>query len=200
MTPRAGCDAARGGNGWRMRVLGIDPGTVATGWGVVDAEHSRLRRVASGVIRTRGALPARLARIYDETSRLVLAYEPAWLSLEKPFVGANVQSAFRLGEARGAILAAAARAGVRVHEYSPAEIKVAVAGTGRALKEQVTIMVRRLLAIDGALAEDEADALGAAICHVHSRCGAVQAPGLTRRRPRAATRAAWARFAATRPT
>jgi crossover junction endodeoxyribonuclease RuvC len=196
--PRAGCDAARDNTGWRMRVLGIDPGTVATGWGVVDAGHSRLRRVASGVIRTRGVLPVRLARIYDETCRVLDDYEPAWLSLEKPFVGANVQSAFRLGEARGAILAAAARAGVRVHEYSPAEIKVAVAGTGRAVKEQVTIMVQRLLAIDGGLAEDEADALGAAICHVHTRHDAAHVPGLMRRRPRAATRAAWARLVATR--
>jgi len=181
-----------------MRVLGIDPGTVATGWGVIDAAHSRLRRVDSGVIRTRGALPMRLARIYDETRRVLDAYEPAWLSLEKPFVGVNVQSAFRLGEARGAILAAAAHAGVQVHEYSPAEIKVAVAGTGRAVKEQVATMVQRLLAIDGGLAEDEADALGAAICHVHSRHGAALDSGRTRRRPRATTRAAWARFAATR--
>ena len=90
------------------------------------------------------------------------------MSLEKTFVGENVQSAFRLGEARGAILVASAQAGVPVCEYSPAEIKVAVAGNGRAAKEQMQIMVARLLALRGALAADEADALGAAICHLHT--------------------------------
>jgi crossover junction endodeoxyribonuclease RuvC len=152
-----------------VRVLGVDPGTVATGWGVIDQSGQRLRYVAGGVIRSRGALPQRLAHVYEETCRVLSEFEPECLSLEKTFVGENVQSAFRLGEARGVILVASARAGVPVSEYSPAEIKVAVAGNGRAAKEQMQLMVVRLLALSGALAGDEADALGAAICHLHTQ-------------------------------
>jgi crossover junction endodeoxyribonuclease RuvC len=151
-----------------VRVLGVDPGTVATGWGVIEEIDRRLTYVAGGVIRSRGPLPQRLARIYDGIQHALSAFTPAWVSLEKTFVGANVQSAFRLGEARGAILVAAAQAGVPVWEYSPAEIKVAVAGQGRAAKEQMQAMVMRLLSLSSALAADEADALGAAICHLHT--------------------------------
>jgi crossover junction endodeoxyribonuclease RuvC len=151
-----------------VRVLGLDPGTVATGWGVIDQAGHRLTYVAGGVIRSRGTLPQRLARVYEEARRILSEFAPSFVSLEKTFVGQNVQSAFRLGEARGAILVASAQAGVLVCEYSPAEIKVAVAGNGRAAKEQMQIMVARLLALRGALAGDEADALGAAICHLHT--------------------------------
>ncbi|MFN8626648.1 MAG: crossover junction endodeoxyribonuclease RuvC [Candidatus Binatia bacterium] len=152
-----------------MRVLGVDPGTVATGWGVIEEVDRRLRYVAGGVIRNRGPLPQRLARIYGEIQQVLSTFAPAWLSLEKTFVGENVQSAFRLGEARGAILVAAAQAGVPVREYSPAEIKVAVAGQGRAAKDQMQAMVARLLTLSTVLAADEADALGAAICHLHTQ-------------------------------
>jgi crossover junction endodeoxyribonuclease RuvC len=151
-----------------VRVLGVDPGTVATGWGIIDESERRLTYVASGVIRSAGPLPQRLVRIHAEIRRVLSEFTPAWLSLEKTFVGENVQSAFRLGEARGAILLAAAQAGVPVREYSPAEIKVAVAGQGRAAKEQMQAMVVRLLALSSRLAADEADALGAAICHLHT--------------------------------
>jgi crossover junction endodeoxyribonuclease RuvC len=151
-----------------MRVLGVDPGTVATGWGVIDQSGPRLCFVAGGVIRSRGPLAQRLARIYEEAQRILAEFTPGCVSLEKTFVGENVQSAFRLGEARGAILVASAQAGVPVCEYSPAEIKVAVAGNGRAAKQQMQIMVGRLLSLTASLACDEADALGAAICHLHS--------------------------------
>jgi crossover junction endodeoxyribonuclease RuvC len=151
-----------------MRVLGVDPGTVATGWGVIDEVDRRLTYVAGGVIRARGPLSQRLARIYEQAQRVLSEFAPHCVSLEKTFVGENVQSAFRLGEARGAILVAAAQAGVPVTEYSPAEIKVAVAGNGRAAKEQMQIMVGHLLALRTVLAGDEADALGAAICHLHT--------------------------------
>jgi crossover junction endodeoxyribonuclease RuvC len=152
-----------------MRVLGVDPGTVATGWGVVEEIDRRPTYVAGGVIRARGPLAGRLALIYEQVQRVLCEFAPHCVSLEKSFVGDNVQSAFRLGEARGAILVAAAQAGVAVIEYSPAEIKVAVAGNGRAAKEQMQIMVGRLLALHRALAGDEADALGAAICHLHTQ-------------------------------
>jgi len=180
-----------------MRVLGVDPGTVATGWGVVDAVDRRLTYVAGGVIRGRGPLAQRLARIYQHTQQLLADFAPTCVSLEKTFVGENVQSAFRLGEARGAILVAAALARIPVCEYSPAEIKVAVAGNGRAAKDQMQAMVTRLLILQRAIATDEADALGAAICHLHTAAFAERVPDaaaalLSRRRP---TRRGWARLA-----
>src|SRR5207244_3418482 len=112
-----------------------------------------------------GPLAGRLGIIFEQAQRVLREFAPDCVSLEKSFVGDNVQSAFRLGEARGAILVAAAQAGITVNEYSPAEIKVAVAGNGRAAKEQVQIMVTRLLVLQKPPAGDEADALGAAICH-----------------------------------
>jgi crossover junction endodeoxyribonuclease RuvC len=152
-----------------MRVLGIDPGTVATGWGVIDESRQSLKYVAGGVIRARGALPARLNLIFEGVRSILGAHSPACIGLEKTFVGENVQSAFRLGEARGVILLAAEIAGIRVVEYAPAEVKVAVAGQGRASKDQMQAMVSRLLGLGGEIAADEADALGVAVCHLHSQ-------------------------------
>jgi crossover junction endodeoxyribonuclease RuvC len=149
---------------------------------VIDQDGQRLRYVAGGVIRSRGALPHRLAHVYEEACRILSEFGPGCVSLEKTFVGENVQSAFRLGEARGAILVASGRAGVPVSEYSPAEIKVAVAGNGRAAKEQMQLMVARLLALTSALAGDEADALGAAICHLHTQSFTVRVGEADRRR------------------
>lgn len=152
-----------------MRVLGVDPGTVACGWGVVDDGAGKPRFVAGGVIRPKGTLPQRLVAIHAAVAAIVAEHLPNCLSLEKSFVGDNVQSALRLGEARGSILVAAAGAGLDVAEYSPAEIKVAVAGNGRAAKEQMQQMVAHILGVAADLPADEADALGAAICHLHSR-------------------------------
>ncbi len=150
------------------RVLGVDPGTVVTGWGVVEARGDHMRHVASGVVRPRGARTERLAAIYEALSHVCERLVPTVLSLEQTFVGDNIQTAFRLGEARGAVMVAAAGMGLPVVEYSPAEIKVAVAGSGRAAKGQMQAMVERLLRLETPLVADEADALGAAICHVHA--------------------------------
>jgi crossover junction endodeoxyribonuclease RuvC len=150
------------------RVLGVDPGSNVTGWGLIQVIDQRLARVESGVVRVRGSRAERLARIHDEISGICERLRPDVLSLEQSFVGDNVQTAFRLGEARGAIMVAAAGAGVPVVEYAPAAIKVAVVGNGRAAKTQVQTMVVRLLGLAENLAADEADALGAAICHVHT--------------------------------
>ena len=150
------------------RVIGVDPGTIVLGWGIVDAAGQAVEHVASGVIRARGTRAERLAEICDVLGDVCARFAPAALSLEQSFVGDNVQSAFRLGEARGAVMVAACRARIAVAEYSPSQIKVAVAGSGRASKAQVQMMVGRLLGIAQALAEDEADALGAAICHVYA--------------------------------
>jgi len=152
-----------------MRVLGIDPGTVATGWGIVDESGHSLKYIAGGVIRARGSLASRLNVVYDGIRGILLEHHPACVGLEKTFVGENVQSAFRLGEARGVILLAAEMAGLRVVEYAPAEVKVAVTGQGRASKEQMQIMVSRLLGLTASVAADEADALGIAVCHLHSQ-------------------------------
>ena len=151
-----------------LRVLGVDPGTVALGWGIVEARGHALCRLASGVIRGSGARADRLAVIHVELGALCARFAPTALSLEQTFVGDNVQSAFRLGEARGAVMVAASQARLTVAEYSPAEIKLAVAGSGRASKAQMQAMVGRLLDVPEPLATDEADALGAAICHVYA--------------------------------
>jgi crossover junction endodeoxyribonuclease RuvC len=155
-------------------VLGVDPGTVVTGWGVVERFPRQVRRVASGVVRPRGTRAERLAAICRELGAICRQFQPDALSLEQSFVGDNVQTAFRLGEARGAVMVAAADLGLPVAEYSPAEIKVAIVGSGRAAKSQVQSMVSLLLAVEAALAADEADALGAAICHIHTSRFAVQ--------------------------
>jgi crossover junction endodeoxyribonuclease RuvC len=152
----------------RLRVLGVDPGTVALGWGVVEVAGHELCRIASGVFRPPGQRAERLAAIHAELGGICARFAPTALSLEQTFVGDNVQSAFRLGEARGAVLVAASTARLAVAEYSPAEIKLAVAGSGRASKLQMQLMVVRLLGIAQTPATDEADALGAAICHVYT--------------------------------
>jgi crossover junction endodeoxyribonuclease RuvC len=160
------------------RVIGVDPGTVALGWGIVEPIGAGVAHIASGVIRARGTRAERLAEICDVLGDICVRFAPHALSLEQTFVGDNVQSAFRLGEARGAVMVAACRARLEVAEYSPAEIKVAVAGSGRASKVQMQSMVVRLLGLPEPLAADEADALGAAICHLHAgRFAAVLATG-----------------------
>lgn len=148
-------------------MLGVDPGTVATGWGLVAQSGRTVRHVASGVLRLRGARAARLGALYRTLGDLCACHRPAVIVLENTFVGDNIQSAFRLGEARGAVMVAAALAALPVTEYSPAEIKVAVTGSGRASKEQMQAMVARLLGLATPPAADAADALAAAICHLH---------------------------------
>ncbi len=153
-----------------MRVLGIDPGTVVTGWAVVDCGAREPARVDSGSIRAgRGEIAARLAAIYAKLSELITSYRPDVLSLERHFVAANVQSAFRLGEARGVAMAAAAAAAVSLCEYTPATIKKSVVGYGRADKSQVQAAVTRIFRLATLPGEDEADALAAAACHAFHR-------------------------------
>ncbi len=116
-----------------MRVLGVDPGSVVTGWAVVDCDSGRLSRVASGTIRAgRGELGGRFAAIYAGLAEVISNYDPSVLSLERSFLARNVQSAFRLGEARGVAMAAAGGADMTLHEYAPATIQKALGGDGRA--------------------------------------------------------------------
>ena len=156
----------------RERVLGVDPGTRQTGWGIIDRRGRNLAFCAGGVISTAGfpSLPERLRMVHAGIAEVIKRWTPHTLSLEKAFVAYNVQSAFRLGEARGVILLAAAQAGLHIAEYNPTEIKTAVVGYGRADKTQVQKAVFALLGNTRALptSPDATDALAAAVCHCHT--------------------------------
>lgn len=150
------------------RVLGIDPGSRLTGYGVVDAERGFYRYVDSGVIRTLDApLPERLRVIFQDLSRIIGAHKPTIMAVEQVFVQKNIGSALKLGQARGAAICAGVTQDLSVTEYTPRAIKQALVGTGAADKAQVAHMVRQLLRLESALAEDAADALAVALCHVH---------------------------------
>lgn len=155
----------------REIILGIDPGSLVTGWGLVEVESNQLHCHSQGIIGTSAALTLaeRLSQIYRGLHEIIEHYHPTAVSLEKVFFSRNVQSALKLGQARGVALLAAAEHHIGVAEYSAAEIKVAVVGYGRATKEQVQKMVSALLCVRGVMRADAADALAAAICHIHRR-------------------------------
>jgi crossover junction endodeoxyribonuclease RuvC len=170
-----------------MRILGIDPGSTATGYGVVDCQAGGLVHVAHGTLRPRAreSLPVRLASLQRCLAEVIALHGPEVVSVERVFVAASARSALVLGHARGVILAAAASAGLPVAEYAARQIKQAVTGTGAAPKAQVQTMVRRLLTLDSRPAQDAADGLAAAICHAHSaRWLALGGRALPRRRAR----------------
>jgi crossover junction endodeoxyribonuclease RuvC len=157
-----------------MRVIGVDPGNAVTGFGVVERSGS-LQYVVAGTVRGRGIIPRpqRLATIYQKLLELLDRYTPDVMSLERSFVAINVQSAFALGEARAVAMLAAAHRGLDVFEYTPTDVKLSVAGYGRADKRQVKQMVRRTLMLnDGELADDAADALAIALCYLFQVKGA----------------------------
>ena len=150
-------------------ILGIDPGSVVTGWGVVQATGNTLRHVGHGTVNssTAEAQAKRLSRIFRELTKVLREFQPDAVSLEKVFFARNVQSALKLGQARGVALLAAAEHGIDVHEYSAVEIKSAVVGFGHATKQQVQMMIGSLLRVSGRVPADAADALAAAICHLN---------------------------------
>lgn len=155
-----------------MRILGIDPGLRITGFGVLDAEGSALRYVASGVIQTRGVdpgnLPARLKVLFDGIREVSASYHPDVAVVEIVFVNVNPQSTLLLGQARGACVTALVACGLPVAEYTALQMKQAVAGHGKAAKHQVQAMVQRLLQLPRAPRADAADALGLAVTHAHA--------------------------------
>jgi crossover junction endodeoxyribonuclease RuvC len=154
-----------------VRIFGIDPGSERTGYGCVESDGRRHLLVACGaVVAPPGdTFPNRLARIHSELSALLTAHRPDCVAIENVFHAANVRSALKLGHARGVAMLAAVEAGCDVVEYTPAEIKRAVVGYGRAEKQQVGQMVKLLLGLNTAPApHDAADALAVAICHLHS--------------------------------
>ena len=157
-----------------MRVFGVDPGSLRTGYGCIDTDGSRHRLVACGVIATpaAAAFPDKLLAIYRGLSQLLRTHRPDCVVVENVFHATNVRSALKLGHARGVALLAAVEGGYPLVEYSPAEVKLAVVGYGRAEKQQVGEMVRLLLGLDDVPQPDDAsDALAVAICHVHSSGG-----------------------------
>jgi len=152
-------------------LLGIDPGLRFTGWGLVEADGNRLRHVADGVIATDGdeAVPLRLRALHDALLALIACYRPAEAAVEETYVNRNGTATLKLGYARGVALLAGALAGIPVAEYGAKTVKLAVVGTGGADKDQVGMMVRRLLPGATLKRADAADALAVAICHAHHR-------------------------------
>ena len=166
-----------------MVILGVDPGSRVTGWGLVSITGNRLQCLDYGALRlSRGgklpAIPDRLKTIHAEIQRLLQAYSPDCMAVEGVFYAANVKSALTLGHVRGAILLASAQAGVPVVEFSPLEVKKAVVGYGRAEKGQIQMMVRTLLPGCDPENADSADALAVAICHAHLRLTAARVAAL----------------------
>src|SRR5215472_8761959 len=153
-----------------MRVLGVDPGSAVTGFGIVEGAPGNFRYVAAGTIRSRPGEPMteRLRTIHARLLAIVDEFAPAALSLERNFVARNVQSAFRIGETRAVAMLAAAERDLPLFEYPPNTVKLAVAAFGHADKEQIAYMVRRTLGIESSveMASDASDALALAVCHL----------------------------------
>lgn len=158
-----------------MRVLGIDPGSRRTGFGVVVLRDGRLHYVASGCVKIPAIdLPARLKTIYDGITEIIRTHRPDAVAVEQVFMARNPQSALTLGQARGAAICAGVNGELPVAEYTALQIKQAVVGRGHAGKEQVQHMVVSLLGLRGMPQADAADALACAVCHLHTLQGGLR--------------------------
>lgn len=156
-----------------MRLIGLDPGLRLTGWGVIDVDGNRLRHVAHGVVKVPAdqSLAERLCALFEAIAGVVAEQQPTEAAVEETFVNVNPGSTLKLGQARGVVMLAPARAGLPVFEYSANLVKKSVVGAGHADKHQIAMMVGRLL--PGVVAtKDAADALAVAICHAHHRATA----------------------------
>lgn len=153
-----------------MRILGIDPGSRITGYGIIDRVGNRLVHVDNGAVFTDSAkdFALRLQKIFQGLSQVIEQYRPEVMAVEGIFFATNVQSALKLGQARGAAIVAGVNAGLPVYEYSALQVKQAVVGHGRAAKEQVQKMLKALLALPETAQADASDALAVAVCHAHS--------------------------------
>ncbi|MAS26583.1 MAG: crossover junction endodeoxyribonuclease RuvC [Oceanospirillaceae bacterium] len=162
-----------------MIILGIDPGSRLTGFGVIRRIGQKTEYIVSGCIRTgEGELPARLKKIFDGVTELIETYQPQEFAIEQVFMGKNADSALKLGQARGVAILAAVNHGLPVAEYAPRTIKQAVVGKGGADKEQVQHMVQYMLKLPGKPQADAADALAIAICHAHTSASLVAKAGV----------------------
>ncbi|MEY2909828.1 MAG: crossover junction endodeoxyribonuclease RuvC [Pseudomonadota bacterium] len=167
-------------------ILGIDPGSRKTGFGVVQADTGDARYLTSGIIRlpVDQSIAVRLGVLFDAMNQIIDEFKPDELSIEQVFLARGPDAALKLGHARGAAMVACVQRGMVVHEYSARQIKQAVVGTGAATKEQVQHMVKTLLKLPAAPKEDAADALAAALCHLHSRQSLQSIPATLLRRGR----------------
>ena len=164
-----------------QRILGIDPGLVATGYAVIESNGRNSRLIASGVITTRsGELPARLGTIFDGLCEVIREHRPEAASVEAVFVHKDASAALKLGQARGVAVCAAVTHDVPVYEYDTRVIKKAVVGRGNADKEQVQFMVTRLLQVASRRRSDETDAMAIALCHVFSHSSNTRLAGMFR--------------------
>lgn len=164
-------------------ILGIDPGSRKTGYGIIEHHGSKLQFLGCGTIRVETLeFAERLKCIFDSIQSLIERYQPDVFAIEQVFMGNNASSALKLGHARGAAITAAATLGLDVHEYSARQIKQAVVGTGAADKQQVQQMVQVLLTLAKKPQEDAADALACAICHGHSHQHLIKLAGAKSRR------------------
>ena len=153
-----------------IRILGIDPGSVTTGYGIIESDGMRSRHITHGHIKVKGeTLPDKLGIIFSEITAIIAQWQPQEMAIENVFISKNAQSALKLGQARGAAICAAVHCNLDVSEYSPRSIKQAIAGTGSASKEQIQHMVGVLLNIKEAIQADAADGLAIGLCHAHSR-------------------------------
>lgn len=153
-----------------MKILGIDPGSRVTGFGLIEAQKLKFNYIASGCIRTKGELTDRITTIFIEIDQLIKQYQPDIVVIERAFMRPdrpNPDAAIKLGHARGAIISAAGVNGITMVEYSPNQIKKAVVGKGHATKDQVSYMVQESLKLNKAPQEDAADALAGAMCHAY---------------------------------
>lgn len=154
-----------------MRILGVDPGTLCCGYGIVEEEDSRLFYVTSGGIKVSSkiALPVRLKAIYEGIEEVIRKHRPEVMAIENLFFAKNVQAALKLGQSKGVAILAAVKVGIPVFEYTPLEVKQSVVGYGTAEKKQVQHMVKNLLGLKNLpQSPDLADALALAICHIHA--------------------------------
>lgn len=153
-----------------VSILGIDPGSRCTGYGIIHDGVKGPVMVAFGTIRTEGeVLPERIKEIYDGLHQVIRQHRPTEVAIEQVFMSKNADSALKLGQARGAAICAAVNAGLPVHEYAARQVKQALVGKGSAEKSQVQHMVRFLLGVKEVLPADASDALGIAMCHIHHR-------------------------------
>ncbi|PIE41929.1 MAG: crossover junction endodeoxyribonuclease RuvC [Gammaproteobacteria bacterium] len=160
-------------------ILGIDPGSRVTGYGVIYQHGSRLEYVDSGCIRTQNAenLPERLQIIYQGIDEIIRLHCPVVAGIEQVFMARNADSALKLGQARGAAMVACTNQQLPVHEYSARQVKQAVVGTGAAQKSQIQAMICHILKLDKAPQQDAADALGVAVCHAHMETSLIKMAG-----------------------
>lgn len=155
------------------RILGIDPGSRFTGYGIIESDGQHSRYIACGTVKLPTMdLPSKLGRIFEEITEVITTYRPDEMAIEEVFLSRNVNSALKLGQARGAAICAGVTQGLSVAEYTPRLVKQAVVGSGAADKDQVQHMVKILLNLREKLQEDASDALGIALCHAHLRATA----------------------------